>query len=175
MPPLADGQRKLPKFVWQPKRIANLPACKSACWLNQIGQIDNRQNRLYVVNSVMPDCQLHIFLPAALHMTLQWVRAWQRNQIFPFLPVLWHTGGTRSRASTSWGICSCLNCGSVFATRKPPSGGKPSSFSLHDALFCNSCEVQVTLEQSVLVWLALPAARWLGLYKTLCCRMGKTM
>ena len=83
--------------VWQPKRIAhlhaNLPACKSACWLNQIGQIDNRQNRLYVVKLVMPDCQLHIFLPVALHMTSQRVRPWQHNQIFPFLPVLWHTGG----------------------------------------------------------------------------------
>ena len=97
MPPLADGLSKLPKLVWQPKRIAhlhaNLPACKSACWLNQIGQIDNRQNRLYVVNLVMPDCHLHIFLPAALHMTSQRVRPWQHNKIFPFLPVLWHTGG----------------------------------------------------------------------------------
>ena len=166
--------------VWQPKRIAhlhaNLPACKSACWLNQIGQIDNRQNRLYVVNLVMPDCQLHIFLPVALHMTSQRVRPWQHNQIYmSFSSCSLTYRGTRSRASTSWGICSCLNCGSVFATRKPPSGGKPSSFSLHDGLFCNSCEVQVTLEQSVLVWLALPAARWLELYKTLCCRMGKTM
>ena len=164
--------------VWQPKRIAhlhaNLPACKSACWLNRIGQIDNRQNRLYVVNVVMPDCQLHIFLPVALHMTSQRVRPWQHNQIFPFLPVLWHTGG-QGPEHPQLSICSCLNCGSVFATRKPPSGGEPSSFSLHDALFCNSCEVQVTLEQSVLVWLALPGARWLGLYKTLCCRMGKTM
>ena len=60
---------------------------------------------------------------------------------------------------------------------KPFDGRKPSSFSRHHALLCNSCGVQgclqVTIEHFVLVWLALPAARWLGLYKTLCWCMDK--
>ena len=66
--------------------------CKSACRLSQIGQIKNRPNKLHVVNLVMPDCQLHTCLPAALHMTSQQVSPWQHNQILPFLPVLWQGG-----------------------------------------------------------------------------------
>ena len=123
--------------------------------------------KLHFSNLAMPDCQLQICLLAALHIIYN--KKALGNTIWYFHSYLFHDiQGTRSRASTTCSICPCLNYGSVFATRKPFDGGKPSSFSGQHALLCNSSGVQgclqVPIEQSILVWLALQAAQWLGLY-----------